>query len=145
RFRATVPTEQSFVRLFDNSGNPTSTNIDLAVVLGDGGPAGVGNRGDGIGFHGNGNDAYVLVVSSGGNPWVSVLNTNGTLRYSHSVAQEGETLGSDRVDGAITPDGRVIAVWSGFQTNTTTLEAKHYIQARMYNAAGEPSGDRFVV
>lgn len=49
------------VRLFDNAGTAVSTNINLAAVSGNA-IAGNGGRGDGVGFHGNGNDAYASVA-----------------------------------------------------------------------------------
>src|SRR2546430_2053765 len=101
------------VRMFDNSGNPTTANIDLAALTGHL-IAGGGGRGDSTGFHGNGKDAYVA-VSTGtddqGNKavWVTVLNASGTLRYSTN-ATAGMTLGGPgRVGAAIDANGRVLA------------------------------------
>src|SRR5690606_24723008 len=51
----------AMVRIFDNSGTPVSTNIDLAMLTGEPGMSG-GGRGDGVGFHGNGEDAYAVVA-----------------------------------------------------------------------------------
>ena len=83
------------VRMFDNSGNPTTTNIDLAAVTGYA-IAAAGGRGDGAGFHGNGKDAYVAVNAGTDDQgakavWVTVLNANGTVRYSTN-ATAGMTL-----------------------------------------------------
>jgi hypothetical protein len=44
--------------MFDNDGNPTTTNLVLAALTGYA-QAGGGGRGDSVGFHGNGKDAYV--------------------------------------------------------------------------------------
>jgi hypothetical protein len=69
--------------LFSNNGTPVGDNIDLGTVANDESAAG-GGRGDGTGFHGNGNDAYVAVNGSGNQVRLTVLNANGTLRYSRS-------------------------------------------------------------
>src|SRR3989442_3449243 len=86
------------VRMFDNNGNPTTGDIDLATLTGHP-ETGQGGRGDGVGFSGNGADAYVNVNTGNGTPWITVLNANGTLRYSRKVADEFETISSDRLDG----------------------------------------------
>jgi hypothetical protein len=132
------------VRLFDNSGNPTSSDIDLATLAGHP-EAGAGGRGDGTGFHGNGKDAYVHVATAaGGVVWVTVLNADGTLRWSRSVADTNETFVANRVDGAIAPDGRVIAVWDSALPNAGGGTSR-LIQARLFGANGQPLGGRFVV
>ncbi len=132
------------VRLFDNAGNPTSANISMATVSGHP-EAGGGGRGDGTGFHGNGKDAYVYVNDAGAaGPWVTVLNADGTLRWSRAVADAGEVIDSDRVDGAIAPDGRVIAVWDSALANASGI-SNRLVQARMFSATGQPLGGRFVV
>src|SRR5262245_23081002 len=84
------------VRTFDNAGNPTSTNLDIAAVTGIADTSG-GGRGDGAGFHGNGEDAYVVVNTGGGTPQVTVLNANGTVRFSRKVADGADAPNSDRV------------------------------------------------
>jgi hypothetical protein len=143
------------VRLFDNAGNPISTNLNLATVAGHP-EAGGGGRGDGIGFHGNGKDAYVYVCGSGNGPWVTVLNADGTLRWSRGVADAGETIGagSGDADGAIAPDGRVIVVWDSPlpnaavgdpSTDPPTYVTNRLVQARLFSADGQPFGGRFVV
>jgi hypothetical protein len=135
------------IRLFDNMGNPTSTNINLATLSGH--PE-VGQGGDGLGcgFHGNGVDAYVNVnssASSGTNtPWVTVINADGTLRWSRPVQDESDPIdntGLTDVDGAIDQYGRVVVVFaSRLLPNYTS-----YIQARLFSKAGVPLGPRFVV
>ncbi len=104
------------VRMFDNLGNPTSTNINIAEATGFA-IAGGGGRGDGTGFHGNGKDAYVL-ASAGTGPdgtpqvWVTVLNANGTIRYSKPAITDVPLTNPDRVDAAIDANGRVIVAFS---------------------------------
>ncbi len=133
------------VRLFDNSGNPTSSDIDLATLTGHP-EAGAGGRGDGTGFHGNGRDAYVHVCTAGGGVlWATVLNADGTLRWSRGVADTNETLVANRVDGAIAPDGRVIVVWDSALPNAASGVTNRLIQARLFSATGQPLGGRFVV
>jgi hypothetical protein len=100
------------VRMFDNAGNPTTTNLGLTNLTGQASAA-AGGRGDGTGFTATGTDAYVYTTTGGGTPWVTVLNADGTLRWSRRVVDASVTNppASDRVDAAIAPDGRVIAVW----------------------------------
>jgi hypothetical protein len=132
------------VRLFDNAGNPATADLDMATVAGQP-EAGGGGRGDGAGFHGNGKDAYVHVNNSASGPWVTVLNADGTLRYSRQVADTNDTIVADRVDGAIAPDGRVIAVWDSALPNARGDLTNRLVQARLFNATGQPLGGRFVV
>ena len=127
------------VRMFDNAGNPTSTNLHLVTLTGNP-SAGGGGRGDGAGFHGNGTDAYVHAASGAGGPWITVLNANGTLRWSRSAADEFEILNSDRVDAAIAADGRVVVVF-----DETMTDPLRFPQARLFSASGVPIGSRFWV
>src|SRR5439155_13153770 len=132
------------VRLFDNAGNPTTADLDLMTVAGHP-EAGGGGRGDGAGFHGNGKDAYVHVNNSASGPWVTVLNADGTLRYSRQVAETNDTIVASRVDGAIATDGRVIAVWDSPLPNARGDVTNRLVQARLFEASGQPLGGRFVV
>ena len=94
--RFNVGTER--IRLFDNNGNPQGPNISLAALACHP-EAGVGGRGDGTGFKGNGKDAYVYAASAAGvGPWVTVINANGTLRYSRKVADAADNPNSDRLE-----------------------------------------------
>lgn len=137
---------QTTVRLFDNNGNPTSANINLAErttkpVTGGGG------RGDGTGFHGNGADAYVTAVSGADETgakvvWVTVLNADGTVRYSVNATDGYELAGADRVDAAIHADGRVLVV---FDDAKVTDAAFRLVQGRLLDAAGKPMGGVFLV
>lgn len=135
------------VRLFDNSGVPiTTTNIDLGTVTGKAAAAG-GGRGDGAGFHGNGNDAYVAINSGAdeaGAPqiWVTVLNANGTVRYSRAVSDDLTLTKPGRADAAIDPSGRVIAVYND---NSPTAGANSLVLGRVFDAQGKPAGATFFV
>ena len=134
------------VRLFDNTGNPVTTNLDLGTLT-TFAIAGGGGRGDGAGFHGNGKDAYV-VVSTGTDPtdslpkvWVTVLNTNGTVRYSKSVADDLTLATADRADAAIDANGEVLVVFNGkYDANNPSL-----VMGRRFDAAGKPVGGTFYV
>jgi len=135
------------VRMFDNAGNPTTSNINLTPLTGQNQG---GNRGDASGFHGNGKDAYVncnTVSYLGVNtPWLTVLNANGTLRWSRAVADTNDTFVANRVDAAIATDGRVIAVWDSALPNASPNGVTNrLIQARLFSATGVPLGGRFVV
>ncbi|MBI4662693.1 MAG: hypothetical protein HY735_28095, partial [Verrucomicrobia bacterium] len=134
------------VRLFDNSGAPISTNLDLATITGKAAAAG-GGRGDGAGFHGNGNDAYVA-ISSGTDEqgakqvWLTVLNANGTVRYSRAVTDDVTVTAPDRVDAAIDASGRVIAV---FDDPTAPGGSSRLVMGRMFDETGKPIGGTFMV
>ncbi len=101
------------VRFFDNAGNPTSGNVDLATLTGHPEAAG-GGDGGGSGISGNGIDAYVLVGDYGGTTfWVTVLNANGTVRWSRNVAEDHDpqqSLGG--CSAAIDETGQVVVVFS---------------------------------
>jgi len=134
------------VRLFDNAGTAVSTNIDLAAVSGN--PiAGNGGRGDGVGFHGNGNDAYASVAigkdEAGKNHvWLTVLNANGTLRWSKTVADDLELLAPGRCDVGIDSLGRVAVV---FDDTAGAVGNGRIILGRVFDAAGKPLGKTFYV
>jgi hypothetical protein len=135
------------VRLFNNAGDPlTTTNIDLASLTGKPSAAG-GGRGDGVGFHGNGVDAYALANSGTddqGNPavWLTVLNADGTLRYSRSVADDLTLTKIGRVDCAIDASGRVIVV---FDDTSATGGAAPLVMGRLFDPTGKPLGGTFYV
>ena len=126
------------IRMFDNSGNPTSTNIDLGTLTGHAEAAG-GGRGDGTGFHGNGTDAYAVVSGTGSDVWLTVLNANGTVRYSKAVAEDMTLTGVGRADVAIDADGNVIVVFEG------KIDGLASILGRRFDAAGKPVGGTFYV
>ena len=134
------------VRLFDNAGNPQSDNLDLATVAESEILAG-GGRGDGVGFHGNGNDAYAAVAvgrTGEGVPevWVAVLNADGTRRWSRSVSDDLELLNPGRCDVGIDAAGRVVVVYA--DTSATDGNAP-LVLGRVFNAQGEPLGGTFHV
>ena len=140
----------STIRLFDNAGNPTTTNISLAALTGNDALT-AGGDGSGCGFHGNGIDAYVFVNSAGtpSTPWVTVLNADGTVRWSRTVQDDGDPIdntGATDVDGAIDQYGRVITVFSSLlPTSSDPNVLVRYIQARLFSKDGVPLGPRFVV
>lgn len=138
RFKA--DNNRATVRMFDNSGNPTSTNLDIGTLAGHE-EANGGGRGDGAGFHGNGNDAYVAVAGSGASVWVTVLNTNGTVRYSKSVADDLTLASVGRADAAIDADGKVVVVFSG----KYDAASPELVMGRRFDAAGKPVGGTFYV
>ena len=143
--RFNVGTER--VRLFDNNGNPVTTNIDLAAVTGHP-EAGAGGRGDGTGFKSNGKDAYVYAAQSASGPWVTVLNANGTVRYSRAVTDTNE-LGAyangDRLDAAIAEDGRVIVAFDASNNDTNNTGPFRLTQARVFDPCGNAMGPVFYV
>ncbi len=128
------------VRMFDNAGNPKTGNLDLGTLTEHPEAAG-GGRGDSAGFHGNGKDAYVAVSASASTVWVTVLNTDGTVRYSKSVADDVSVSGAGRADAAIDPDGNVIVVFDGkYEADYPSL-----VMGRRFNATGAPVGGTFYI
>lgn len=135
------------VRLFDNAGTPTiSTNIDLGNLVGN--PvAATGGRGDGVGFSGNGNDAYA-VLGIGNNAegvptaLVTVLNADGSVRWSRSVADDLTIGGGGRGDVAIDALGRVAVA---FADVAATGGFARGIVARVFDNKGTPLGSTFYV
>ena len=133
------------VRLFDNSGNPLTTNMSLTAITGHP-QAGGGGRGDDCGFGGNGKDAYVHAASynvDGTNGyWVTVLNTNGTVRWSRDVANDMILTGVDGGDAAINENGEVIVVFSAKADSGNLVQA---VLGRRFDASGNPVGGTFFV
>jgi hypothetical protein len=131
------------VRMFDNAGNPTTTNLDLGTLTGFPVAAG-GGWGDSAGFHGNGNNAYVAVNSdrSAKRVWVTVLNTDGTVRFSRSVADDLTLVSPGTPDAAIDRNGEVIVV---FADASATGGLNRLVMGRRFDAAGNPMGGTFYV
>lgn len=139
-------------RLFDNDGNPTSGDINMAAQVGTflgGGPeptAGAGGRGDGVGWHGNYKDAYVNVCAASGGVYVTVYNADGSVRYHRQTFDVGFANNGDRVDGAIAPDGRVVIAIDDNQWDTNSVPAlNRLVFGRILDAAGNPMGPHFAV
>jgi hypothetical protein len=137
-------TRGTCVRMFDNSGNPTTPNLVLADLTGFA-QAGGGGRGDSVGFHGNGKDAYVHAcdynVGGFGGFWVTVLNTNGTVRWTRDVSDDMAIVagGVGRGDAAIDESGQVIVVFDAKlvdSPNSITM-------GRRFDAQGNPMGGTF--
>lgn len=135
------------LRLFDNAGTPTTTtNIDLGTLVGS--PvAATGGRGDGVGFHGNGNDAYAVVGvgnDDAGKPTVlvTVLNANGTVRWSRSAGDDLDLLSPGRADVAIDALGRVAVA---YDSTSASVNGVRGIIARVFDAKGTPLGGSFYV
>jgi hypothetical protein len=135
------------VRLFNNAGEPVSEDIDIGLLTENEATIG-GGRGDGAGFHGNGVDAYAIVNSNDGDGnggrevYLSVLDADGSLRYSRIATDDFEYANADRVDCAISPSGRVIVVWAD---NDVTGGASRLVQGRLFDAQGNPEGGSFFV
>ena len=132
------------VRMFDNNGTPTTTNLPLATLTGYAQAAG-GGRGDSVGFHGNGVDAYVIAcnysVDGTNGFWVTVLNTNGTVRWTRDVSDDLVVTGVERGDAAINELGEVVVVYSA-SPGDFLLSG---IIGRRFDAAGNPVGGSFYV
>ena len=135
------------LRLFNNDGTPTvATNIDLGTLVGN--PvAATGGRGDGVGFHGNGNDAYAFLgigndADGKATVLVTVINTNGTVRWSKSVADDIALASPGRGDVAIDALGRVAVA---YDTTSASVNGVRGVLARVFDAKGNPLGGTFYV
>lgn len=135
------------IRLFDNNGNPQGPVTDLATLTGHP-EAGQGGAGDNLGLKSNGKDAYVLFVpNSSSGPWLTVLNADGTVRYSQSATgtnTDGTYPNGDRGDAAISEDGSVVVVFDA-TNNDPAAPGFRLPQARLFNACGHPVGPVFYV
>ncbi len=136
---------------FDNSGNKVGDEIDLATLTGSPISAG-GGRGEGIGFHGNGKDAYVLATAgtdTQGKPqiWVSVINADGTLRWARTVgdAKSLAHTAIGRVDAAIDESGRVAVIYADKAGTVDAGGTTSLVLGRLFNAQGAPIGGVFHV
>jgi hypothetical protein len=143
---------QAHIRLFNNDGTPASDNINLPTLTGN--PiTGTGGRGEDVGFSGNGKDAYLLVNDGvdalGSNVVVvTVINTNGTLRYSKVVSEDVAVSGIGKVHGAIDDTGRVFAVWDAqipFDDGAGTITNVRIIMGRLLDPSGNPIGGTFYI
>ena len=145
------------IRLFDNNGNPVSADINQSDAVGEflgTGPnnptGGNGGRGDSVGFHGNGKDAYVNVCIGDqegvwGPVYVTVYNTDGTVRWHRPVAEAGETNSARFPDAAIHPDGRVLVVMDDVITSSLNGNNNRLIVGKMFDASGKSMGPMFYV
>lgn len=136
---------------FDNSGNKVGDEVDLATLTGSPISAG-GGRGEGIGFHGNGKDAYVLATAgtdTEGKPqiWVSVINADGTLRWARTVgdAKSLAHTAIGRVDAAIDESGRVAVIYADKAGTVEAGGTTALVLGRLFNAQGAPIGGVFHV
>ena len=138
------------MRLFNNDGTPASTNIDLAALTGNA-IAAAGGRGEGIGFSGNGKDAYVLAatgrdVDTNPQVFVAVINANGSLRWTNNVTPEAFLANtSDRVHASIDATGRVIVMFTDASQNVAAGGAGLSVLGRLFNTNGLPLGGVFYV
>jgi hypothetical protein len=130
--------------MFDNNGNPTTANLVLTTFTGYP-QSGGGGRGGGAGFHGNGKDAYIHAAnySVGGTNgfWATVLNTNGTVRWSRDVSDDLTLVSAGDGDAAITESGEVVVVFNAVPASGLNS----VVLARRFDAAGNPVGGTFYV
>ena len=145
------------LRLFDNNGNPVSSDINQSDVVGaflGTGPnnptGGNGGRGDSVGFHGNGKDAYVNVCIGdqegvSGPAYVTVYNADGTVRWHRPVAEAGETNSAKFPDAAIHPDGRVLVVMDDLISSSLAGNNNRLIVGKMFDPKGNSMGPLFYV
>lgn len=134
------------IRLFNNDGTPVGDNILLAE-LADQPIAGTGGRGDGVGFHGNGADAYAAVGTGldeegARRVWVTVINADGTLRWTRNVSDDLELGNVGRCDVGIDASGRVVVVYSG---TLLSGDSPAVVFGRLFAADGAPLGGTFYV
>jgi hypothetical protein len=143
-------------RLFNNDGTAatnsfgTTNDISMATAvgafLGTGTEptAAYGDRGDGVGWHGNYKDAYVNVarIDPAGGVYATVYNADGSVRYHRQTWDVGSTNTGNRVEGAIAPDGRVVIV---IDDDQWAPAGNRLILGRILDPAGNPMGPHFNV
>lgn len=135
------------VRIFDNDGNPKSGNIDIAELTGVDGTS-QGGRGDGVGFHGNGIDTYVIENSAdvddfpGKEVYLTALNADGSLKWTTVASDDYEYVNADRLDCAVSAGGEVLAVWAD---DSAIDQGIRLVQGRLFNADGTPMSGTFFV
>lgn len=146
-------------RLFNNDGtaatnsfgdtNDISMATAVGAFLGTGTEptAGYGDRGDGVGWHGNYKDAYVNVANNSGGVYVTVYNADGSVRYHRQTWDEGSSNNGNRVEGAIAPDGRVViaiddSIWASVDAG---YAGNRLILGKIFDPAGNPMGPHFSV
>ncbi len=104
--------------------------------------AGGGGDGGGSGISGNGKDAYVLVGDYAGTTvWVTVLNADGTVRWSRDAADDKVLSGLSGTSAAIDESGQVVVVFSA-RPESTLQQA---IMGRRFDATGKAAGGTFYV
>jgi len=128
------------VRLFDNNGNPTTGNLDLATITGypqanSGGDAGGAN------ISGNGKDAYALVGNYGDSVWVTVLNADGSVRWSRDAADDKILSSVSSTGVAIDESGGVVVVFNGKPDGSLPRG----VMGRRFNASGAAVGGTFYI
>jgi len=139
-------TRGTVVRMFDNNGTATTPDLVLATLTGYA-QAGGGGRGDSVGFHGNGKDAYVHAcdynIGGVNGFWVTVLNADGTVRWTRDVSDDMNIVAGSigRGDAAIDENGQVIVV---FHAKVSTLPNTITL-GRRFDAAGNPVGGSFYI
>jgi hypothetical protein len=135
------------LRFFDNTGTALGPDVDVAALTGDPAYARSGDRGEAVGFHGNGKDAYVLATAGTDlngvkGIFVTVFNADGTLRWATN-ATVGFTLNSPgRTDAAIDAQGRVFVV---FDDVAPTLDGDKTVQGRFLDNTGKAISSLFLV
>lgn len=136
---------------FDNDGNKVGDEIDLATVTESPISAG-GGRGEGVGFHGNGKDAYVVATAGAdteGKPqiWVTVLNADGTKRWARNLGDPTTLphVAIGRVDAAIDASGRVAVIYADKAGTADAGGTASLVLGRLFDAQGNPLGGVFHV
>lgn len=131
------------LRFFKNDGTALTGDVDLATLAGIPQFA-AGGRGEAVGFHGNGMDAYALTLVATDpathlpHPYVAVINADGSLRFATGAGFESVTA-LEHADVAISGDGRTAV----FFANSDSMPGS--IQGRLFSRDGTPVGKIFAV
>jgi hypothetical protein len=136
------------LRFFHTDGTPYGDDVDVAAATGDPVYMKSGDRGGSLGFHGNGKDAYVMCVSGADaagtkGVFVSVWNTNGTLRWATN-ATVGMTLNAPgATDAAMDASGRVFVVFD--DTTPSQDGTKRTVVGRLLDNTGHAVSAAFLI
>ncbi len=135
--------ESPKIRFFDNRLNPISEEITLPRELTGGG------RGENVGWHGNGKDAFLLVSPSTTeiyhtDLYYQVFDSRGNPKFApHEMDTDGYYCG--RCDGAIDPDGNFVTVGLYLPVEPGLDTSRSAVVARYFNPDGTPKTPTFWV
>jgi hypothetical protein len=136
------------LRFFHTDGTPYGDDVDVAAVTGDPVYMHLNDRGEDLGFQGNGKDAYIMCAAGTDalgtkGVFVSVWNTNGTLRWATN-ATAGLTLNAPgAADAAMDASGRVFVVFD--DTTPSQDGSVKTVVGRLLDNTGKAVSSTFLI
>jgi len=135
------------LRMFDNDGVATTSDISIAALTGVE-ATGQGGRGDdNVGFHGNGVDTYVVANRGSDDVYqngvfVTSVSDLGTLRWTAVATDDMPFAQVSGVDCAVNDAGYVLVVWC--DAEQLVLE-NTILFGRFFNPDGTPKSGSFYI